>query len=93
MWAADRMWDGLIAPSDSLWEMGARAWLGSSMLPRATRDREDVGGELHGLEARLHHVGQRAIEETTPRGRAELYGEMLAACAYCHIEISTRREH
>lgn len=89
-WAFDRMWDGLVVPSDSSWIAGARTWFTSSMLPGQLRGRNDLGGELHGLEARLHYLGRQAVEEETPRGRAALYGEMMAACARCHVQIRAR---
>jgi hypothetical protein len=89
-WASDRMWDGLIGPSDLSWATGAREWSSSSMLPREVREQNDVGGELHGLEAHLHRLGQQAAAEETLQGRAAIYGEMMAACASCHTQIRAR---
>ncbi len=89
-WASDRMWDGLIGPSDSSWTTGTREWSSSSMLPGEVREQNDVGGELHGLEAQLHRLGQQAAAEETLQGRAAIYGEMMAACAGCHTRIRGR---
>ncbi len=90
-WASDRMWDGLIGPSDSSWATGTREWSSSSTLPREVREQNDVGGELHGLEVRLHRLGQQAAAEETLPGRAAIYGQMMATCAGCHTQIRARR--
>ena len=90
-WASDRMWDGLIGPSDVSWTTGTREWANSSMLPGEVREQNDLGGELHGLEARLHGLGQQAATEESQERRAQLYGQMMAACAECHTRVRERR--
>ncbi len=89
-WAAARLWEGLVGPSDSLWNAGVAALLESTILPRQLRERDDIGGELHGLEARVHMLGRLALGERTGLGRAEIYGELLARCAACHTAIRAR---
>jgi mono/diheme cytochrome c family protein len=90
-WAADRMWDGLVHPSDSAW-----AW-GSRMLAMEPLYQFDVGlrtGDMEQaqrLAQRVYDLGRRARTTTDPAARAGLYGEFLATCASCHTVARPRR--
>lgn len=90
-WAADRMWDGLVHPSDSAW-----AW-GSRMLAMEPLYQFDVGLRIGDMELaqrlaqRIYDLGRRARATTDPAARAELYGEFLATCASCHTVARPRR--
>jgi len=87
-WAADRMWEGLVMPSDARWIKG------SQVLEEAPFKPEDVAGtssddiatlkEVELLEKRCHSIGSKAGIATDPTERANLYGELLSTCAYCH---------
>jgi len=83
-WAADRLWEGLIGPSDSAWNRGV------DMLIEAPLDSEDVTlteehfEKIAGIGRRIHALGGIGTETTTPDSRSELYGEVLGLCASCH---------
>jgi cytochrome c553 len=81
-WAVDRLWEGLIAPSDSSWAEGADVLESAPFMPQlAVRE----GGEaIETLGQRLHAFGRRAAAESSAEGRAKLYGELLTTCASCH---------
>lgn len=85
-WAAARMWEGLIAPSDERWRDGAKG-LASARLTIAAE-----GGELGIADdvARVRLLANRALEAKDLDARAEIYGELLAACAHCHFTIRDR---
>lgn len=85
-WAADRMWEGLIAPSDQYWNWGAGA------LQEAALHRDDLTGEptdvnVTRLAIRVHEIGLEAARASQLEERASLYGELLQSCAACHGEI------
>jgi hypothetical protein len=81
-WAADRMWEGLIGPSDESWNAGARE------LARVAAEPPVEAGSLPAAFARdleqVQEIGQLAIEAETPEQRAGLYASFLSRCAGCH---------
>ncbi len=81
-WAADRLWEGLVGPSDESWRRGAKALLETPLL----RDADRVSGpnDKQALADRVHALGSSAISTTDPAQRAGLYGELLGTCATCH---------
>ena len=81
-WAADRLWEGLVLPSNPAWEEGADAFAG---IPLATDDLVFDNPEgVRALANRTHELGRRAGLETEPSLRARTYGELLSTCAACH---------
>lgn len=85
-WAADRMWEGLLAPSVTSWRDGAEIF----------REEPLAGGRIQGAAAgfarRLHELGQEAVRMTDLRRQAVQYGRMIEQCAGCHaeMEVTTR---
>lgn len=85
-WAADRLWQALIAPSTTAWRDGL-AVLADTPLPDselgvdATRDTARRMGQL---ARRLQAAAVDADAITELERRAEAYGEVLATCAACH---------
>jgi hypothetical protein len=83
-WAADRLWEGLIGPSDASWRAGALvlrdAALHTDALTRDVAQYEQVTK----LAWTVHEIGARADLETDWRRRSALYGELLGTCARCH---------
>jgi cytochrome c553 len=87
-WAAERLWEGLVMPSDDRWSKGSKA------LREAPFHAETVAGtasedvavlkQVELLEERCHDIGSKAGTVTDPTERAKLYGELLTTCAYCH---------
>lgn len=77
-WAADRLWEGLIGPSDESWSVGAAALGEAALAPMDTP--EEVGV----LAQRVHELGKTANQTTGFRDRAALYGELITTCAECH---------
>ena len=78
LWAADRMWEGLVGPSDGAWLAGARALAASLSL---------ASGTVRGPDELLRVVGGLAAEAEETEGqpaRAEVYGRLIATCSQCH---------
>ncbi len=87
-WATDRLWDGLVLPSDGEWVRGARALAESPFeASTAAGDKATDAGyvkEIELLENRGHAIGSKAAGVSDAAERAGLYGELLTTCAYCH---------
>ena len=82
-WATERLWDGLVVPSDDAWNAGA------AILTEAPWSRDVVAaGGVHGkaLADRFTKLGNRA---QTAKGeeRAEVYASLLATCSPCHAHV------
>lgn len=90
-WAMERMWEGLVGPSDQLWESGATALTADPIFVAG----DDRGGkEALQLAREVHDLGATArLQE--PDHRAGIYGRLLTTCAHCHqlvgIQVRTLR--
>lgn len=86
LWAADRMWAGLVGPSEVAWSEGLEALqddpLSAEDLPGGTAREEDVE-EMAEL---LHREAYYATQAANWTDRTEAYGRILASCGSCHIE-------
>ncbi|MGE3888978.1 MAG: hypothetical protein AB7H81_21315 [Vicinamibacterales bacterium] len=92
-WAAERMWEGLIGPSESRWNAGtaelARAPLTSKEVlsePSAVKQVDDLTARVRALAAEA-----RDIPATAWDTRSAIYGRFLSTCAACHQTIRQTR--
>lgn len=86
-WAADRMWEGIVAGADEPWRAGL------DVLAMAPLDWKEISPEraTFGRELkRLADETRRRKPRDTPDDRAAAYGEILATCAGCHAVSSAR---
>jgi mono/diheme cytochrome c family protein len=85
VWAAERMWEGLVGPEDYAWTSGAAAlkegWLNPRDVVSDAGDRERV----RDLVRQVYTLGVQADRATTPEDRARIYGEFLTTCIDCHV--------
>jgi cytochrome c556 len=87
LWAADRMWEGLLGPSEEAWQAGARALAETEpALAQAYRASTRSGGSRMFL-SEVNNVAKDALEATGQEGRAEVYGKMLNTCNRCHSAV------
>lgn len=82
-WAMDRLWEGLVAPSDASWNAGAGA-LASMPLDFGTND------QANRLAQRIRELSDQARRVTTPKERADTYGDLAETCALCHGTLRMR---
>jgi cytochrome c553 len=80
VWAADRMWEGLLGPSDDAWRLGA------DLLAN-----DELGGDLLSATAarhaaRLNDLAAEALDTTGQDERGVQYGRILSTCGACHAE-------
>lgn len=84
-WAADRMWEGLLAPSAVSWREGAEVF------DEAPLRGGSLPASAEGFARRLHDLGRDALTMTALRRQAVQYGRMLEQCAGCHAETGVTR--
>jgi cytochrome c553 len=82
-WAVDRLWEGLIGPSDGSWSRGIRM-LAEAPLLGTEAGWDDAETEGDALARRVHELGRDAASALTPEARVTVYAKMIAACAACH---------
>ncbi len=82
-YAAARMWEGLIGPSDARWLDGARRLAVAPIAITAESSALGIADDV----AKVHVFARRAAEV---KDRAQLYGDLLATCAHCHAVIRDR---
>jgi len=89
-WAADRLWEGLIGPSEVAWSRGTDIFVDVPLRPAYVLDEttNGVGSDMINKAAhRIHMLGGQGTITSTPDARSELYGELLGLCGDCHIEL------
>lgn len=84
LWAADRMWDGLIGPSDAAWQRGNDILTEVQLTAGDITDEPAKKAQVSGLVARARSLGEQGSMATSAELRSGLYGEFLALCASCH---------
>jgi hypothetical protein len=75
-WATDRMWKGLIGPSNEAWMDGVQGFA-ESPLQGGTQQTLALG-------TRVHELGAQGEEAADPAARAAIFGELITTCAGCH---------
>lgn len=92
-WAAERMWEGLIGPSESRWNAGiaelAKAPLTSDTIV-ATKSADPSIAEL---AQQVNALGEeaRGIPATAWDTRGAIYARYLSTCAACHQALRPER--
>jgi hypothetical protein len=84
-WAAERMWDGLVAPSEELWVKGAQAFGGEALAPDELGDQ--ASQDVVKLSKKVHELAAKAAEVKDRKEQAVLYAELLGSCYTCHKEL------
>lgn len=84
IWAAERMWVGLLGPSDAAWAEGAKGmeegWLDTQEIIVDPDDRQQV----REMVRHIYDLAGRARTAMSAQDRAEIYGDFLSTCADCH---------
>lgn len=84
LWAADRMWEGLLRPSDEAWISGtdilADVHLTAALIGGEPAARARVGDLVQQARA----LGEQGGRTGPGPERSVLYGKFLSLCADCH---------
>ncbi|MDJ0926500.1 MAG: hypothetical protein QNJ73_02525 [Gammaproteobacteria bacterium] len=84
LWAADRMWDGLIGPSDGAWRRGTDILTEVQLTAGDITEDPGKKGQVSALVVRARSLGEQGSLATSSELRSGLYGEFLSLCASCH---------
>ncbi len=84
LWGADRMWEGLIVPSDVAWANGVAPLAGDPLQPESLSDHTEYADDLQALAIRVHELAAAGRDAEGQEARAAIYGEFIATCAECH---------
>ncbi len=88
-WAADRLWEGLIGPSDNAWNKGTDMLIDAPLRPSDVATATEHVAEIRNIARRIHALGGIGTQTMTPDARSELFGELLGLCASCHILLAS----
>jgi len=84
LWAAERMWEGLVTHEDTLFSAGGATLsdvtLHAEELPQGVLEPE----RIEALVDHVHGLGADAGEASDWDARAQIYGRLIATCATCH---------
>ena len=87
MWAMDRLWEGLVGPSEMSWQEGSKV-LAAAPFPV---DQLPVDAAFHANAkaqlAAIAGMAKRASAATEAAERSKVYGELLGTCAGCHNSL------
>ena len=77
--ATDRLWQGLMAPSEQTWSRGARALVEAPALGSDVTEVAAAAEHLRGLAQQAASAGAGE--------RAKIFGNVVATCAACHERL------
>jgi hypothetical protein len=83
-WAAERMREGMIGPSEPRWLAGAGAVSVAPPEPCPIENAEILADEVLQLREKIYELGAQASVTQGLDARAAVYGEYLSTCAGCH---------
>ena len=90
-WVSRLLWDGLIGPSDELWDVGAQELTTTPAFPE---EMLDVAGDpeyLRETQDRLRQLGEDALVAPEPDAKAEILADVWSTCSLCHQRAGVRR--
>lgn len=87
LWAMERLWEGLVTPSDAAWTAGSEVLADEPLAGSSFGDDPQMQEELSVLADRVHALGAEAATATDLETRGQLYGDMLSTCAPCHTGV------
>ena len=87
-WAMNRLWEGLIGPSDAAWNRGTTVF---AVEPDAVNIPEGLTAEhaekVRAIAAEVHELGKASEGLTSQSDRSRVYGRILGLCADCHTQV------
>ena len=89
-WAMDRMYEGLVGPTEASWSQAA-AILNDQALDEAVLPAgQALSPVAEAAGRRLHALGTEALAAETAEARGELFAEALSTCATCHAAVGMK---
>lgn len=89
-WAADRMWEGLVGPSELAWTAGVAALQDAPLHPEMLANNKSPPQAVVDLAKKVHALALPGKMTKDQAVRAKLYGEYVATCAACHSQLGVQ---
>jgi cytochrome c553 len=83
-WAASRLWEGLVIPSNDAWKAGARVLSDAPLEPELLTPGKSPVPAVGQLAMSVHDLGRRAATVESMVTREGDYGQLMATCSACH---------
>ena len=88
-WAAERMWEGLIGPSQVAWDAGVAALVDAPLHPEAMGEKA-LPEEVQALAKQAHEAAKQGQTAQGLEAQATQYAEFLSTCAGCHSALGVQ---
>lgn len=83
VWAAERLWEGVVGDDDEVWRAGAMALAEAPLVP----SQGDGSAEVSGMARQVHDLAAEAQHVEGAPARAGLYARLLTTCSGCHDRL------
>lgn len=93
LWAVDRMWEGLVGPSEEAWVAGTEALAATSPSILEAIRAEIPPDALEGFLAGVEDAAVGAQEAKGSAERASAYALVVESCTQCHMALGTSYQH
>jgi len=82
-WVNERMWAALVEPDGRAWVQSLEVLGATPMVAADLPTAGPVSAQL-AMDAEVHRLAHAALADDNPDTRADLYGQIVTACASCH---------
>ncbi|MDD9970890.1 MAG: hypothetical protein OXR73_31925 [Myxococcales bacterium] len=89
-WAAERMWEGLLAGDDQRFATAADALTDAPLRRSPSTRQPNPPTKVDTLARDVHRLAREGKSASDSKARARIYGKFLSACADCHTELGVR---
>lgn len=85
-WAGEKLWQGLMQPSDAAWKTGAEVFANAPLVLDAVDAEAPMPKQLDAftLAARASAIAREASSATARDDRRRLFADLYTTCAGCH---------
>lgn len=87
LWAMDRLWEGLVGPSEMAWQEGSRVLAANPFSADALPIHKDLQPVAEKQLAAIAALAKEAGAATELADRSKVYGELLGTCSGCHTKL------
>ena len=84
LWAADRLWEGLVGPSEEAWRAGALAMAETQAELASEFRASSAAGRIGAFLEEVSLLAKEAVDAEGLEDRADVYGRLLGTCDRCH---------
>ena len=87
LWAMDRLWEGLVGPSEMAWQEGSKILAANPFPADALPIPKDLQPVAKKQLAAIAALAKQAGAATELADRSKVYGELLSTCSGCHSKL------